>query len=107
MLRSIDYAAAAAVQAIEQRLLTDPQRAERMSTTGADFVSAAFLEAYDLKIAGSPAEVQDRDARKKIVSLKFLIKALYEIRYEAEFRPAWIGLPVRGVLNLLDHMSNK
>ena len=72
-----------------------------------DFVSAAFLEAYDLKIAGSPAEVQDRDARKKIVSLKFLIKALYEIRYEAEFRPAWIGLPVRGVLNLLDHMSNK
>ena len=107
MLRSIDYAAAAAVQAIEQRLLTDPQRAERMSNTGADFVSAAFLEAYDLKIAGSPAEVQDRDARKKIVSLKFLIKALYEIRYEAEFRPAWIGLPVRGVLNLLDHMSNK
>ncbi len=32
----------------------------------------------------------------------FLIeKALYEVRYEINMRPDWVGVPVRGLLALL------
>jgi maltose alpha-D-glucosyltransferase/alpha-amylase len=31
-----------------------------------------------------------------------LAKALYEINYEADNRPEWIGIPVRAVLSLLE-----
>ena len=107
MLRSISYAAGAAIQAIEQRLLTDPLRAEAMSSTAAQFVSAAFLDAYDSQISGSRAEIIDPDAKRRLLGLKLLQKALYEIRYEAEFRPTWISLPIRGVLNILDQMGQQ
>ena len=31
-----------------------------------------------------------------------LEKALYEIRYEVNNRPKWVGIPLRGVLSLLE-----
>lgn len=105
MLRSISYAAGAAIQAIEQRFLTDPLRAEAMSSTAVQFVGAAFVNAYDSKISGSRAEIIDPDAKRRLLGLKLLQKAFYEIRYEAEFRPTWISLPIRGVLNILDQMG--
>lgn len=107
MLRSIAYAAGAAIQAIEQRLLTDSGRAQAMSAAGYNFVSAAFLQAYDAHVAGTPAEIIDPDARRRLLGLKLLTKALYEIRYEAEFRPGWIGLPVHGVLDFLNRMGEQ
>ena len=41
----------------------------------------------------------------RLLRLKLLAKALYEINYEAEFRPTWIGAPVWGVLSILDTMD--
>ena len=29
-------------------------------------------------------------------------KAIYEVDYELSNRPAWLGIPVRGILNILD-----
>jgi maltose alpha-D-glucosyltransferase/alpha-amylase len=37
-----------------------------------------------------------------LLRLHLLGKALYEINYEADNRPDWIGTPVRGVLAILD-----
>jgi maltose alpha-D-glucosyltransferase/alpha-amylase len=37
--------------------------------------------------------------------MKLLTKALYEINYEAEFRPTWVNAPVKGVLSLLNEMD--
>jgi maltose alpha-D-glucosyltransferase/alpha-amylase len=36
------------------------------------------------------------------MKLHLLAKAFYEIAYEADNRPDWIGTPVRGVLATLD-----
>jgi maltose alpha-D-glucosyltransferase/alpha-amylase len=37
-----------------------------------------------------------------LLTLFLLEKAFYEIGYEAANRPNWIGIPVKGVLGLLD-----
>jgi len=106
MLRSISYAGESAIVAIEQRLSTDTARAERLALEGVRLVSRVFMEAYNANIAGSPAEIADEATRARLLSLKLLSKALYEINYEAEFRPGWIGVPVQGVLSILDETSS-
>ncbi|MBX9761275.1 MAG: hypothetical protein K2Y29_21030, partial [Beijerinckiaceae bacterium] len=64
-----------------------------------------FMEAYGEEVEGSAAEVADERSFEQLLRMKLLTKALYEINYEAEFRPAWVSVPVKGVLALLNEMD--
>jgi len=46
--------------------------------------------------------ITGENAREALLRLHLMGKALYEINYEADNRPDWIGTPVRGVLAILD-----
>ena len=82
MLRSLDYAAAAAE-------LPDDEAAR-----WAEEAQAAFLEGY--------AEAGHRVAAgDPVLRALTLDKALYEVVYEARNRPAWLPIPVRAVTRLL------
>lgn len=105
MLRSISYAGESAILAVEQRLSTDPSRAERIAAEGVRLVSDVFMKAYAAEVGGSPAEVADAESFDRLLRIKLLAKALYEINYEAEFRPAWISVPIKGALALLSEME--
>ena len=94
MLRSFDYAAEATLQRLDARGAGGAD-AERMAREWQAHASARFLAAYR-DVEG--AEGTDRG----LLALFTLQKALYEIAYEAGSRPEWIGIPVRGVLALLD-----
>jgi maltose alpha-D-glucosyltransferase/alpha-amylase len=41
------------------------------------------------------------DTRKSLLDLFVMQKAFYELRYEANNRPAWLSIPVRGLLELI------
>ena len=63
-------------------------------------VSAEFLRAYRETVAGVPivpASAQDFDA---LLEIYVLDKALYELVYELNNRPAWIRIPLHGILSL-------
>jgi maltose alpha-D-glucosyltransferase/alpha-amylase len=100
MMRSIAYAADVAILGIEERLLTNSARAHGLGEAGGAFVAQAFLAAYEA--AAEPLLAAPLGEARRLLGLKLLAKALYEIHYEAEFRPQWIGLPLRGVLQSLD-----
>jgi trehalose synthase-fused probable maltokinase len=92
MLRSFDYAAAAAM----------PADADRAAATA--WMRAAFLEAYRLRArAGSatflPAGQAATDALTALFETE---KALYEVEYEANNRPDWVHIPLSAVAHLLD-----
>ena len=38
---------------------------------------------------------------RALIELFTLEKALYEIRYELDNRPDWVGIPIGGILDLL------
>jgi maltose alpha-D-glucosyltransferase / alpha-amylase len=61
-----------------------------------------FLNAYGTTAQGSAVWIDDTETRESVLRLHLLGKALYEINYEANNRPDWIEIPVRGVLDLLD-----
>jgi maltose alpha-D-glucosyltransferase/alpha-amylase len=65
------------------------------------WVSVVFLQNY-LEAGRSggflPASKQEL---KNLLDLYLLQKAIYELNYELNNRPAWVGVPLRGILDIL------
>ena len=40
--------------------------------------------------------------RSVLLAALLLDKALYELHYELNNRPDWVGIPLRGILSLID-----
>ena len=95
MLRSFDYAASTSVA---KWAGTGGETARR----GAPAVGAAFLEAYHATVRGAPFEIVDPALNRVLLETFLVEKALYEIRYELNNRPSWAGIPIRGLLEILE-----
>ena len=97
LLRSFDYAAAAAAPG---RVAASEQASERRQGILQDFrgrASAVFLEAYRAVLETAEPRWVPADAEAALLDLFLLEKAAYEIRYEAANRPAWLGIPLGGL----------
>ena len=91
MLRSFAYAASAA------RILRGaaaPDDWEARART--EFVDA-YLETVDSALMPS-----GRAAVERLLAIFELEKAVYELRYELNNRPDWVGIPVAGIQRLLE-----
>jgi maltose alpha-D-glucosyltransferase/alpha-amylase len=97
MLRSLDYAAWAALERFASRTGGVPQRIAAAAATWRRRASQDFLDAY---YAAVPELNASSDA-PGLLDLFLLQKVFYEIRYEAANRPGWLAIPVRGALELL------
>ncbi len=66
------------------------------------WVSSAFFSAY-LETA-RPAELlpEDPDDLALLLDVHLIEKSLYELGYELNNRPDWVGIPLRGVLDVLE-----
>ena len=100
MLRSLDYAAHAALRdrapaAVEDERVTARAEAWRRRAR------AQFLDGYREEIAGSPAHPEPAFA-EALLDLFLIQKAAYEVGYEMAFRPEWVGIPLAGLLAILD-----
>jgi maltose alpha-D-glucosyltransferase/alpha-amylase len=101
MLRSFDYASFAAVDRLRALGRQTPE-GEALAWTWRDLAVRDFREGYAAATEGLetvPSNSGD------LLRLMMLQKAFYEIGYEAANRPAWLSIPVRGVLALLDQES--
>jgi maltose alpha-D-glucosyltransferase/alpha-amylase len=98
MLRSFSYAA---WMGLAQGTHGDPEALSSLEPWARRWehtVSAAFVRAYRAKAAGGaivPADAVDFDT---LLHAYVLDKAIYEVAYELNNRPAWVGIPLRGVL---------
>ena len=105
LLRSFDYAAAAAAHG---RTASSAQTTERrvvLLERFRDEASVAFLDAYRAVLAEAPHPWVTQDAEQALLDLFLIEKAAYEIRYEAANRPAWLGIPLLGLRRIADRVS--
>jgi len=100
MLRSFHYAANHAIMAKHVRP-EDLVYLEKWAEFWQMWVGATYLKEY-LKIAG-PGQFLPREDEELEVLLAALVlqKAVYEVGYELNNRPAWVKLPLRGILQIL------
>jgi maltose alpha-D-glucosyltransferase / alpha-amylase len=100
MLRSIDYAAAVALRTAADLPSLDRPSLAKFCADWRDRSVAAFFDGYRTAIEGV-ACWPTGPAAGKLLDLMLMEKVLYEIGYELANRPAWLSIPVQGLLDLL------
>ena len=98
MLRSLSYAVWASLLQFTNRGPEGFARLEPWARLWEQSASAVFLRAYrDTAADGSflPTDVEDL---RMLLDTSLLDKALYEVVYELNHRPAWVGIPLRAIL---------
>jgi trehalose synthase-fused probable maltokinase len=97
MQRSFDYAAHAALDAL-------PAHREAFASQAAEWSRKAqrtFLEAWLKTTEGAIFRTGTPAEENQLLEAFLLEKALYEVLYEINNRPAWLPIPLAGVLRLL------
>ena len=100
MLRSFHYAAYAP-------LLQKGRSHEELQFFGPwayywqKWVSAAFLRTYLEVSRNAPFVPQSREDLTLLLDAYIVDKAVYELGYELNNRPSWVGIPLEGISQLL------
>ena len=96
MLRSFSYASAVALKELKAQDEKEVQRA-RQWEQGA---STSFVEGY---LSACPRAVRKRGKKRLLMAVRLWMaeKALYEVAYEAKFRPEWVNIPLDGFQRIL------
>ena len=104
MMRSFAYATFAAVD----RCVAsegEEQSIDRARLTGwaqlwQDFATSYFISAYRKTIAANPDLLPTPKEAQILLDAYLLEKALYELLYELDNRPSWVGIPLNSILAL-------
>jgi maltose alpha-D-glucosyltransferase/alpha-amylase len=105
MIRSLSYAAHSG---LDRFLNANPELAHGPASETVtswalfwqDSVSSEFLHAYRQTIASNPALLPSPQQSQALLAAYLLEKALYELLYELNNRPAWLRIPLAGILAL-------
>jgi maltose alpha-D-glucosyltransferase/alpha-amylase len=102
MLRSFSYAAYSGLMRVLTRRPGDVDRLEPWARLWEQSVCSAFLHAYRLtmRAAGTVLVPPAAEAFEQLLEIYVLDKALYELMYELNNRPAWVRIPLAGILAL-------
>ena len=97
MLRSFGYVQQSAVRSVAH----NEAEAAKLAPLARAWESesrAAFLSAYQAA-GGKAALYESLQPGQGLLGLFEIEKALYELRYEIGNRPAWVGIPLQGILD--------
>jgi maltose alpha-D-glucosyltransferase / alpha-amylase len=96
MLRSFSYVEQGALRSVAHDEVEFTKLAPLAHAWTAE-VRAAFLSAYEAE-ARRTSTYTSLTPGRGLLGLFELEKALYELRYELGNRPAWVGIPLQGIL---------
>jgi maltokinase len=94
MLRSFSYAAAGV------RILRDRTPPEDWEERARSSFLAGYFDTADAALLPPGQQAIDQ-----LLSIFELEKAVYELRYELNNRPDWVGIPVAGIVRILESAS--
>jgi len=103
MIRSFSYAAYAGFDQFRREhsdVPTDTDRSQAWVRFWQNSVSNEFLAAYRETISPNAALLPPLQDCQFLLEAYLLEKAFYELLYELNNRPAWLPVPLAGILNL-------
>jgi maltose alpha-D-glucosyltransferase/alpha-amylase len=105
MLRSLSYAAYAALFAFTRTRPEDLGRLEPWAAFWQYWISVRFVQSYLTTAAGASFLPPERRELTILLEAFVLDKALYELHYELNNRFDWVRLPLQSALRLLETHS--
>jgi maltose alpha-D-glucosyltransferase / alpha-amylase len=101
MLRSFHYAAFAPLLGETPVPAKDLRRLSSWAEMWNTWVSSRFLADYFATSGEAAYLPPSRAETRNVLELHLLEKAIYELGYELNNRPTWVGIPLQGVSGLL------
>jgi maltose alpha-D-glucosyltransferase/alpha-amylase len=101
MIRSFSYAAYAGLFNHAHRQPGDFIRLISYARSWERKTSAVFLASY-VERAGSSSFLPAQDGFERLLELFVMEKMFYELRYELNNRPAWVRVPLQGILDMIE-----
>ena len=105
LIRSIDYAATAAIERARRVVQDDHGRLGAALDVWRDRATSEFLTAYRETIAPQRLWPSDPVAAEGLLTFFLLEKAFCEIEYELSYRPDWLRVPLTGMIRMLSQQS--
>ena len=101
MLRSFHYAAFAPLLGEDRIQGVDLVRMSEWADAWNGWVSERFLAKYFATAKGASYLPASESETQTVLDLHTLEKAIYELGYELNNRPTWVGIPLQGIAKLL------
>ncbi|MCY7356740.1 MAG: putative maltokinase [Rudanella sp.] len=101
MIRSYHYAVSAKLFNAAETEGIDPDHLQRVSDRWFYLIRDTYLDAY-LNEFGSPHPLFNGNNEINFLLLVYLLeKAVYELGYEISYRPAWVKIPLKGIIDVI------
>jgi len=102
MIRSFHYAAHVALRSLQSWHPAEPALPDLVPWVEQWYHTArnAFLQGYRTVVGEANFSPRSRQEFNLLLDVYLLDKALYELVYELNNRPDWVGLPLSGILEL-------
>jgi maltose alpha-D-glucosyltransferase/alpha-amylase len=100
-LRSLDYAALAALDRTVKASPEEHAKLARALEIWREEATSAFLQSYREAAGGNALWPTEPELSERLLQFFVIEKAIYEIGYELANRPAWLHVPLAGALRLL------
>ena len=101
MIRSYHYAVSAKLFNSSETEGLDARHLERVSDRWFSLIRSTFLDAY-MDVFGAPHPLFKNNTEVNFLLLIYLLeKAVYELGYEISYRPSWVKIPLKGILNVI------
>jgi len=108
LLRSFDYAAAVALRTeLGGERAGEIDGKQRLVAAFHEEAVAAFLKSYRESLPATLHDWAEPAGEEALIKLFSLEKAAYEVCYEAASRPAWIGVPLKGLARLIGSIFDR
>jgi maltose alpha-D-glucosyltransferase/alpha-amylase len=103
MLRSFDYASnSVLINLMGGIVLREELPVLRMwAQFWCQWTSVRFLKAYLAMLTQATFIPQSRQEIQTLLDIFTLEKAVYELGYELNNRPTWVGVPLQGIMRIL------
>lgn len=101
MIRSYHYAVSAKLFNAAETEGIDPDHLQRVSDRWFHLIRDTYLDAY-LNEFGSPHPLFKNNNEINFLLLVYLLeKAVYELGYEISYRPSWVRIPLKGIIDVV------
>ncbi|MBC8154171.1 MAG: trehalose synthase [Bacteroidetes bacterium] len=105
MIRSYHYAVSAKLFTADETAGIEPDHLQRVSERWFKLIRDTYLDAY-LAEFGTPHALFKNNAEVNFLLLIYLLeKAVYELGYEISYRPAWVKIPLKGILDVVSEIE--
>ncbi|QRQ99553.1 maltose alpha-D-glucosyltransferase [Dyadobacter sandarakinus] len=107
MIRSFHYAAYGSLYLDNQIRTEDIDKLLPFVEQWYHYMSGLFMKSYLETVGDSPIIPQKKEDLEVLVQTFLLQKAIYELNYEVNNRPTWVGVPIRGIKAIMKNTETQ